>query len=418
MSRPPFSPSEAERVAVCTASAVLRRVDHRSSGAEAGRARHRFLQRWIEAGRDAALAEVEDAQVRELCEALNLDGLDLDSLAAERAFAWNWRTDTARELPAGDGRVEVEDGEIGGRLDAAALVGDDGVYVLDWKPEFLYTPPAARFEQLQLGAIMATRAWGRDRARVAVIRPRKDEPPWRDEGELDIWDLAAAAEKFRARAERVLEARAAYAAGVEPRAVTSEACRYCKSFEYCPAQTTLLRRLASDDEALEEKFFEALSPATAARAWHRLQAARQLLERLEGALETYAVHNPIDLGDGRVYGLKSQNSLTLNGAAVWRMFSDHFGADEAWSAVEIKAVQKQLKERLGKLVTAAGKDPALEAKLWQIVTDGGRKAKRLSTSAVFDGLVALLQQQGGAKKTPVEFVRVHRKGKNDADEAA
>lgn len=418
MSRPPFSPSEAERVAACIGSAVLRRVDHRSAGAAVGRARHRFFQRSIEAGREVALAEVDDLVERELFAATNLEGLDLGSFAAERAFAWNWRTDTARELPAGDGPVIVEEGEIGGRLDVVALVGDDGVFVADWKPEFLFTPPAARFEQLRLGALMAARAYGRDRAVVEVIRPRKDEPPWRDRGELDIWDLAQIAEDMRARAERVLEARAAYANGVEPRLVTGAHCRYCKSIEFCPAQTTLLRRLAGDDQALEDKFFDALSPETASRAWHRLQAAKQLLERLEGALETYAVHNPIDLGDGRVYGLKRQNNLSLNGAAVWQLVNELFGTDKAWDAVEIKATQTKMKVELGKIVAAAGKDEKLAAELWRILGEGGRKAKRLSATAVFDAIVNVLEQRGGARKTWVELVKIHRKGKDDADEAA
>lgn len=414
MSRPPFTPSEADRVDVCLGSAVLPRAQRRTAGARVGTGKHRYLQRLVEVGREQALAEIEDSDVRAICEAIDLEGLpDPSTYAAEVAFAYDWTTDTARELGRGTDRdySAITETEIPGQLDVVALVGADGAFVADWKPERMHLPKPTRFEQLRLGALMAARAYGRDQVVVEIIRPREDGPAWRERGTLEIWDLALVAEDTRRRAERVLEARAAYAAGTEPRLVTGEHCRYCNSVEFCPAQTTLLRRLASEDGAeLEQRFFDALSPDTAAKAWHRIQAAKILLERLEGALETYALHNPIDIGDGRIYGPATQQSLTLNGSAVWRLFKERLGeAVDPWEAVDIKVVQKKVKELLGRLVTAAAKDDRLSATLWGIVNDGGRKAKKLSATAVWEALVNVLLAGGGGRRTSVEFVKLHRK---------
>jgi hypothetical protein len=421
VSRPPYTPSEAQRLAICIGGAVLPRAGRRTAGATAGSVRHRYLERVNAVGREAALAEVEEPW-RSVLEAVNLDGLGLadGSLASEVAFAWDWERDTARELGRGTDRdyAEVGDTEIPGTVDAVGLVGDDAVYVGDYKSEFLHVPPPRDNLQLRLYALMAARAYGRSRAVVEIVRPRRDEPAWRERAELDAFDLVMIADDARALAERVMAARAAFAAGIEPRLVTGEHCRYCPSVTHCPEQTTLIRRLASEDgAALEERFFDALSPETAARAWHRVQAARQLLERLEGALETYALHNPIDLGDGRIYGSTTQNSLSLNGAALWQLVNERLGTERAWSAVEIKAVQTRVKEMLGKLVAAAGQDAELEAALWSIVREGGRAAKRLSASAVFDGLVALLAERGGARRSQIELVKIHRKGKGESDAA-
>jgi hypothetical protein len=487
VSRPPYTPSEAQRLAICIGGAVLPRAGRRTAGATAGSVRHRYFERVNAVGREAALAEVEEPW-RSVLEAVNLDGLGLadGSLASEVAFAWDWERDTARELGRGTDRdyAEVGDTEIPGTVDAVGLVGEDAVYVGDYKSEFLHVPPPRGNLQLRLYALMAARAYGRSRAVVEIVRPRRDEPAWRDRAELDAFDLVMVADNARDLAERVMAARVAFENGVEPRLVTGEHCRYCPSVTHCPEQTTLIRRLASEDgaaleerffdaltpetaarawhrvqaakllierlevaletyalhnpidlgdgrvygsttqnslslngAALEERFFDALTPETAARAWHRVQAAKLLIERLEVALETYALHNPIDLGDGRVYGSTTQNSLSLNGAAVWRFIAEQFGEGVAWDAVEIKAVQKRVKETLGPIVAAAGKDAALEAKLWTLLAEGGRKAKRITTTALFEALVELLARTGGARRSQIELVKIHRKGKGESDAA-
>jgi len=97
-----LSGSKIHRVWRCPASAVLPQdtSDDREARTEPARGRgkavHSYLERVRSVGREQALGEVP-AEVLPLCKALVIDELPTH-LATEVAYAWNWRTRTAREL--------------------------------------------------------------------------------------------------------------------------------------------------------------------------------------------------------------------------------------------------------------------------------------------------------------------------------
>jgi len=377
--------SEIELALTCSGSALLPRHGLESQWMSLGITKGAFFEALIGGvGREQALAAIADPDTRAVCEALDLDGLPLEpaAYAAEVAFAWSPITGAARELGRGLERdySAAAEGEMVGTADVIALLGDDGVLVADWKGEHAHVTAPARNPQLRWLALAACRAYGRRRAVVEIIRPGEDRA-WRERAELDAFDLAEIAEEMRALVQDLQRA----AADV-PRLVLGEHCRRCKSMPYCPAQTALVRDLAAGDGALVTRMAESLTPDTARAAWHRLQAAKGALERIEQALRTYASFEPISLGDGRVFGPQRIRRESLDGTAVFHVLRERYGEAKAWEGVELKA-------------TKAGLDRALRP----IAQEGKAKITHLTRDVLGE-----VEARGGLRASEREEVRVHR----------
>ena len=144
------------------------------------------------------------------------------------------------------------------------------------------------------------------------------------------------------------------AAGTMPPLHVGEWCRHCPSLTACPAQVSLVRALAGEPDELVRSFAEALTPERAAAAYGKLKAIRSLVERLEAAMESYAAQQPIDLGDGRVFGAQETKRDSLDGNIVWRVLEAKYGAASAWEAVELKATKAGIDRVVRKVIAERG----------------------------------------------------------------
>jgi hypothetical protein len=78
--------------------------------------------------------------------------------------------------------------------------------------------------------------------------------------------------------------------------------RYCKSLVYCPAQTSLVRRLAGETDVVAQDILAELTPGRASQAWQRLKVVEEVVGRVREALYAYAREQPISLPGGTVVG--------------------------------------------------------------------------------------------------------------------
>lgn len=308
--------SRLERAMNCAASCVLPVVERVGGEAQTqGKAVHKFLEDVRnngggEEGRELALASVSDEYLP-LCAAIDLAALPVnpEEFAAEVAFAWHWVTDTARELGRGLDRdyAEALDTEFVGTADVVGVL-PDAVWVGDFKPRWSpNVTPAARNYQLKFLALAACRAYGRNEAHVELIHVGPDGA-WHDRAKFDAYELDLFAGELRGLAEYVAQARAM------PEVATATEgpwCKFCPSFAACPAKRSLALALAQAPDNVIQ-----LSPETAGAAWARLKAARQVLDRVEEVLESYARETPFTTPDGVVVQAGERRMEKIDGNAA------------------------------------------------------------------------------------------------------
>ncbi len=354
-------------------------IDTTSLASENGVTIHSFLELCnVHGSVEAALERIDDPAMRAVCEEINLDGLPLDpaAWAAEVTFAWNWRTGVARELGRGLRRDYTgrSPDEIVLTVDAVALVGTDGVMVLDWKTGFSRLRPARRHAQLRMGALAAAAAYGRDRAIVEIIRPREGMRAWRDRAELDAFDLAEVASERRAMAMAI---RRHEEEGTSPRLRTGEHCDRCPRRWSCRARTSEIVVFASNPgDVLEQDVLRMLTPETATRAYKRLRTIEAQLKPVKGALRKYAIENPIALEDGLVYGEREVPKPIVDGRAAWDLLEAEHGREVAAAAVEIKTSKTAIMDALRPVAPKRGLSK-LHAAVMARLAERGAVTKRI-----------------------------------------
>lgn len=420
--------SELQRVQVCIGSAALPRVNEISEYGSYGTKAHKFLEELLKAGGPDKLGEVlagvTNPQEREMFGALVLDGLPLDPAGylAEVAFAWWSLNDTARELGRGIERDyrKALPGEMVLTVDLVSELGDDAVFVADYKFLFGYVPPPRKNLQLKLGALAAARAYGRSRAVVEIIRPREDSKPYRERHEFDSFDLDDIAEELRALVAKVHHVRQP---GAKLELVMGPQCNYCQSNRYCPALTGMVSALGGAvenvgditqlltkktslswelrAETLIASFDRSLNPTTAATAHLRLKAAEYVLERMREALKTYSLHNKVILPDGRVYGPRPKNVDNINGRKAWEMLAQRFGEETAWALSELKVTKKNLQKQT-KVVQKERKEK-------------GEKGPSVTLNGIMEEFRRDLLRRDGLQVISMKEVREHSPGKDEDD---
>lgn len=332
-----WTASATDRVMRCPASAVLPQHRSETDESRAGDARHQFLERAPEVGRDAALAEVPDAY-REQCEALDLSMMP-QRLAHEVAFAIDVETGEARELGRGvERRYDVADTEIPGTADVVG-VSEAQVCVIDFKGPDPRVPRAKDSGQLKTLALAAARAYGKEEAVVSFIRIRGHES-WQDTATLDIFDLDCHAADLKATASLVDKARD------NPDKYIREGswCRYCPAMPSCPAKQALQRQ-AESGEILDT--LAPLTPETAPEAYRKLRLMEDMTKRVREHVCAYAREQPIDLGEGRKFGLRPTRGQTkLDGDVIYEVAREKLGQDVADKMVTRSATQKAIGDAL------------------------------------------------------------------------
>lgn len=404
---------------ICEASAVLPQVETRTPGASAGTGVHRFFQRANEQESDeAALAEIEDEDLRAVCAAIDLTGLPLDPACytPEVPFAWNVLTGEGRVLPSSGPRdySAATEYEIVGTADIVALVGDDAVYVGDLKTGFGYVPSPLQNLQLLFLALAACRAYGRTRAIIEIIRPRENARAWRDRAELNMFDLAAVAERLRWMVDHIDNARRIYAEHSPERGADllrytiHDGCKYCPAIDSCRPMTEELIQIATGPEERMEQLFLASMRESAPAAHRKLKGIEAFVKRLRSHLEDYATEHPFDIGDGYVYGMVETKRESLDGRTAWNVIEQRFGSDAAWAAVKLSAT----KEAIGALATREAQEnkrrvKAGEAQKGTVPTVG---------THINAEILGEIRKAGGIKAKRTQSVKEFRRAIGDGEE--
>lgn len=337
------------RAVACPASAALPQIKTDNVFARDGRGRHAFVSRFVNLGRDAALADVSPEQRAE-CEAMQLETLlgffaGCGTVRSEVAFAYDPETDTARELGENIERKYEEGGadmesEICGALDLhARVLGDDEVRIVDMKGRGKGDP-----WQLKAQAIAVARHYGVDRVTAIFAHHQPDGSfTWDDIATYEALDLDEIAAELRHMKARVTEARAHINSGHAPDVFEGDGCTYCPALRYCPAKTALVRSVSSLDNIRADA--RALTMPERATAWLMVKTYKPLLEAIERSLKELAAEEPIDLGTKEVRAYPGNDQLDAEiGRAV---IAQNFGDDKAEASMSKRLTKAGIEKALG-----------------------------------------------------------------------
>lgn len=290
----------------CPPSLVLPQTRSDTKWSHGGTVVHEFLANVSQLGEAKALLAVPEEH-RDACAAIDLEltpASSPDAYAAEVAFAYDPERDTARELGRGLTRDEAYSrclpGEVPGTADVVGLT-DDEVVVLDYKSGWTQLGPIRRNLQLRFYALCAARVYGKDKARIGIIRVRPNEEPFWDCADLDIVDLDATAYAVSQVRQRALAVEEMLATGGKPLTVQGEHCAWCPAFNSCPSKMGLARELGGLEDAA------GFSPATLTeenfpKVWERLEQAEEVLKRVRQVLEEFTRLRPVPAENGYVIG--------------------------------------------------------------------------------------------------------------------
>jgi hypothetical protein len=366
-----LSASSLQRVDACPASAVLPRSVHDSPWSAKGTEIHAHLKRLAQGvSVDESLKQVPETW-RSICAEIPDPGKGI----AEVAFAYDVETGKVRELGRDIDRQygKLAPTEIPGSLDFLCMVGDV-LHIDDYKSGRTEVPPARENLQLHTQALMACRAYGASKARVSLVHIRDDGSTYRDAHDLDAFDLAEVADRLSRLWTRVQIAKKAVAQGKQPDVREGKHCEFCPAKNACPAKVAWLVRLGAP-QGIEQRFDALLTGATARQAYEVYQRAEEVMGAIRGKLYAWARENPIDLGDGKVFGPTTFERETIDGEVAWKALESLHGTNVAMRACELTtskaAIERALKEIAPRGSLAAFKRKALD----EIAERGGIEVK-------------------------------------------
>ena len=377
------SGSAIERALHCTASMALPHADHTTIHTERGTVIHTFLEDVCVVGRETALECVPD-DYREVCDALNLDGLDVQlSLAPEVAIAYDVLTDSARELGRGEGRKYDDVGlnEIPCTLDVVGIRevprGRRGL-VIDWKTGWTTARNSRQVLQLDFGGLATARAYGCDVVEVQLVHVREDVRPWVQRRTLSGLEIDAfAAEVQQAHASAVELRKRLIDGAAVPSWKTGPWCEHCPSWQWCPAQMNLVRNLLSGDEFDQVLRTQPIPERTLAYVWDRIAEAKRTLARLTGIIRGAALAKPIKLGElpsGEVRWLglvMGEGNDKLDGDKAYAVLADQLGTEVADAATKRTATKKDITAAIKNAVPKGRGAKTMAAFLAELKVRGG-----------------------------------------------
>lgn len=328
------------RVMACPSSECLVKVIRQSTHADAGTARHQYLENVSKFGAEHAL-DMLPAEYRDECSAINLEGLPVN-LKSEVAFAYDWHTGNARLLDC-DGHRDyssVSENEIPGTIDVVG-VSDDSIYVGDFKG-FLDVE-AKDNAQLLIAALALSKVYDKDTATIEIINIKGSYNKKNSET-VDVFDLL----KFETSLKKTMQAVLDVKSGdLKPEFYEGEHCKYCPGFDSCPAKTKMLRRMTDGSLGNELEILNPLSPADATHAYRTYKAMEELTKRARKIIYAYAADRPIDLGGGVVFGAREKlGNEKLDGDCVYHVVREQLGQEAADIAVKRTATKTGIAEAI------------------------------------------------------------------------
>jgi hypothetical protein len=388
------SGSAFERLARCRVSAALPHAHHESFYSRRGTAIHEFLESVSKVGREQALDLVEP-EFQSACAELNLDGLHEQlSLATEVAIAYDVETDTARELGRGEGRKydDVKESELPATLDVVGVrpvaAGRRGL-VIDWKTGWSTRKPIENVAQLDVGALLAARAYGCDVVEVQLIHVFEDLDPWVQRRVIEGWEIDAFAAFVREVYADALRIRSEMQAGRNPRDYnTGPWCDGCGARQFCPAQTALLRSVISRDLFDGPLRMAPIPDDALVDMWHRVHEAQSILNLVKSKVLTVASERSLYLGktpDGRDRWLGSvtkQGPEKLDGEIVFDVIAELYGEECASAATKVTATKKDIEAAVKKAVPRGQGAKSIAAALERVRKTPGGSHRSYSTKTL------------------------------------
>ncbi len=361
------SGSAVERAMICPSSVALPHVRHETEWNARGTVIHEYLEAVSAVGRDAALAMIADPNDREVCDEIDLTGLEgVLGLAAEVSLAYNVATGTARELGRGAGRAYGDVGidEVPCTLDVLGetVIGDvRRGFVADYKAGFRTQRAARDVVQLDFGALASARAYNFDLVEVQLIQVREGIKPWIDRRVIEGFEIDMFAELIHDKHAEWKQLRAEYDAGIVPKNFTTGShCDMCAAREFCPAQSTIVRGLLVDGNQTASVYLDALGDAELADLWRKLAIAQSALSNLKKRMIGLASSRAIKLGDGKpgherwLTAVISEGRAKLDGEHVFDLIATMHDEDVATLATTITTT-KELIDSAIKTVAPRGK---------------------------------------------------------------
>jgi hypothetical protein len=386
----------------CPAAGALPRAGNINPFSEKGTDMHAFFRDAWELGRDAALERVRP-ELREICAAAPLEAIFAKvprgaKVWGELALAYDVETEAVRFLGEDIGRAYDKDGPLGEHEIALTLdVAADGALAFagDFKTGRGRVPPIRRNMQMRTGGLVLARWLKKEGALIVLTQAPDGQSPAHEVDELDGFDLDSIAADLRLMAQRVRNERelvkSGQTGGTFPlRAVTGDHCKYCPSFNFCPAQTALVRQMAADPKAVARSIMEKLAAGEVSQAYRKWREARAVLGAIGEAFVLRAQAEPIEIGDGWFYGPHNVESQELDPEKTWEVLSLQHGPEVAKAAMTletskagvgraVKVAQAEM-EKVGKKVTQKELN---ERALSAIEKAGGVKTKTKTRTEEF-----------------------------------
>lgn len=398
------SGSAIERSMLCEASVALPHARYESPYTMRGTAIHAYLEACSQVGREDALAQV-DEEWRDVCAELNLDGLHAQlSLAAEVSFAYNYETDTARELGRGRARQyeDVGRNELPCTLDVVG-VRDVSQYVrrglyTEFKSGWTTRRAIRLVGQIDFGTLCVARTYGCDVVEGQHINVHEGLAPYVQRRVIEGWEIDAFAAELREHAMRWRELRDRFDAGVMPREFnTGQWCDRCPAREFCPAVANQVRWALKARDTFDGPLrvsLDALDDAQLGQLWDDTDDAIGVLQMIRGRIKGIAASRRVRLGvtpDGLERWLGtviSEGNDKLDGEHVFDVIAGMppemwiegvSSEDVATKATTIVATKKGIDEALKTSVPRGKKAAAMRAVLEALEEIPGAITNKINT---------------------------------------
>lgn len=401
----------------CTASCALPQVSTGSDAAAKGTSGHSYLEQ-LGAGVDTEKAlEKIPAPHRDMCERIEVDGLPLGpGYLQEVTFAFDVSTGRARHLGNGLGRQypPTSPTEIVGTLDVVGKA-EGKVIVEDYKFDGYesHSPEPEENPQLFFGALCLARLDPSiSSIEVALRHFRPDGSHWREKAEVDAFDLDIFAGQLRVLLDRIRVSEDLVFAGKTPPVSRGPWCRFCPAVTSCPPILDMVRAAAHDPAAPAEQIRDLLQDAGAGDLASRKQAASLALRRLKevedalkpwkSAIYLFASEQPIDLGDGRVYGTVDRPIDELDARKTRTVLAQMFGPEVAEAGCDFETSKAQIERAVKPLWTKRAAE-------WKEAKGQGlTKDKKPTLTGLKEAVLVELAKAGGVNRVVKRQVRLHR----------
>lgn len=370
-------PSEMERVFACPASLDLPRLREDPSApspsAEEGTAIHEHIARILTGRNHEKSISMVNEKYRRRClpitkgviyETLGIHAHDV--LYVERKLS----------KPLGHGAV------LAGTPDllifrSARTIWQPTLEVVDWKcGDRPVTSPATNPQVLSYVELALEFARVND-VRVDVVRGSIVTVG--PDGSLDYVTEKVDRDEFGLRYSRIADDKLAMlmvqpdGQPARPTYRTGRHCTYCPSVHVCPPHNKALIALGKNPTALADHI--EFSPEASKDAYDKLALVRRSLVAAEKQLAMYARENPIEMGDGVVYGEARHEQRVVQANVAHDVLDKMHGCNVALDAMTLSTSEAEIGRALKRAHPDIPLAPMLRDVMQAIDASGGRGVK-------------------------------------------